>query len=197
MRTNINLAITLVIFIQPVYGQLTSSLPQDEMGKITFAEVVQVEGVSKDLLYQNAHNYLTSLVENSKGLKKSSLEVIGNQELYLPLHFNVYHEFPIKSPHGIIKYDLNVSLKDGRYRYVASNFVFYYLKRNRYGKFVEVNGKSKPLEEPFFKGNQKLWDQHKTKVSEKVTGLAETLKAVMLIPDGGPKKEIVKVNSDW
>ena len=64
-------------------------------------------------------------------------------------------------------------------------------------KFVEVNGKSKPLEVPFFKGHQKLWDQHKIKVSEKVTGLAETLKAVMLIPDGGPKKEIVKVNSDW
>ena len=88
-------------------------------------------------------------------------------------------------------------MKDGRYRYVASDFVFYYLERNRYGRFVEVNGKSKQLEEPVFKGNQKLWEKHKQGTRDKVELLTETLRAEMYLPPEGPKEEIVKVEDDW
>ena len=197
MKTHCLLIITFLIATAPIYAQSVTNLPQDESGKITFAEVVQVEGATSQELYQNALSYLTSLIKDSRNLKKNSLETVENQELYLPLQFTLYHEFPIKSPHGVIKYHLNVSIKEGRYRYLATNFVFHYLKRNRYGKFAEVAGKSKALEDPFFKGNQKLWDQHKTTVADKLNGLAETLKAAMLMTDTAPEKEIVKVNSDW
>ena len=48
------------------------------------------------------------------------------------------------------------------------------------------------------KGNQKLWEQHKGKIwIIKLTGLTETLKTAMAVPEAGPEKEIVKVNDDW
>ena len=125
------------------------------------------------------------------------METIGNKELYLPLQFTVYYQLSVKSPHGVIKYNLRVATKDGRYRVIATDFVFHYLKRNRYGKFVEVKGKSKPLEDPFFKGQQKLWERHKLLVAEKINTLAATIKDAMLMPPTASEKEIVKVDSDW
>lgn len=192
-----HLSLIMALASYPLFSQPHASLPEDENGKIIFSEVMQAAGVSRNLLYDNAYHYLNSLQETSRGLKKNTLQVTEHEELYLPLQFTVYNEFPIKSPHGRIKYDLTISVKEGRYRYVASNFVFHYLKRNRYGRFVEVNGKSKPLEDPFFKGQQKLWEQHKQTTHKKISDLAQNLKAVMTIPESGPEKEIVKLNSDW
>ena len=177
---------------------MATNLPTDQLGKITYSEVIQAGDYDKDLLFANAQGYMNALVKNSKNIKKKSLVIdVENSEVVLPLHFTVYNEFPVKSPHGTIHYNLTISVKDGRYRYLATDFVFHYLKRNRYGKFVEQAGKSKPMESPFMKGNQKLWEQHKTNLDLKLTGLAETLKTAMAVPEAGPKKEIVKVNDDW
>ncbi len=178
-------------------SQHINPLPQDQHGKITFSEVVSVEHTSQELLYHHALGFVQRIVDNSKNLKKKSIVKDEPQEVYIPLAFTVYQEFPLRSPHGVIKYDFKISLKDGRYRYLATNFVFHYLKRNRYGKFMEVSGQSKPLEDPFFKGNQKLWDQHQQKVLEKIEKLTTTLKSMMMIPEAGPQQEVVKVNDNW
>ncbi len=193
----ITLSLSLAIFYLAVIGQTNQPLPLNELGLITYSEVVQVEEAGKELLLTNAFNYLLSLVDNHKNLKKGPFINEDSTEIHLPLAYTVYRDFPVHSPHGVIKYEFTVSVKDGRYRYVATNFVFHYLERNRYGKFVEVKGKSKPLEEPFYKGSQKLWDRHKQQAGEKIRTFAESLHAEMFMLPEGPKEEIVKVNEDW
>lgn len=178
-------------------AQTVIPLPTDELGKITYQQVVEIEDASKELLFTNAYNYLESVVKNHKNLKIDPQSNEDSTEVYLPLEYTVYSDFPIHSPHGTISYLFKVSVKDGKYRYTASNFIFNYLKRNRYGRFVKVKGKFKPLEEPYFKGNQKLWEKHKQGTREKVEILAETLLAEMYLPPEGPKEEIVKIEDDW
>ena len=154
-----HLTISLVLLLADLsmIGQLNASLPVNEFGQITFTEVIQTEGVSKDVLFTNALNSLQALVDDHKILKKGPYVNEDSTEVYLPLAFTVYRDFPVHSPHGLIKYNLTVTVKEGRYRYVATNFVFHYLERNRYGRFVEVKGKSKSMEDPVIKGSQKLW----------------------------------------
>lgn len=193
----ITLSLSLTIVYLAVVGQTNQPLPLNELGQITYSEVVQVEEADKELLLANAFNYLLSLVDNHKKLKKGPYINEDSTEVYLPLTYTVYRDFPVHSPHGVIKYKFTVSVKDGRYRYMATNFVFHYLERNRYGRFVEVKGKSKPLEEPFYKGSQKLWERHKQQTGEKIRTLAERLHAEMFLPPEGPKEEIVKINEDW
>jgi len=193
----ITLSLSLTIVYLAVVGQTNQPLPLNELGQITYSEVVQVEEAGKELLLANTFNYLLSLVDNHKKLKKGPYINEDSTEVYLPLTYTVYRDFPVHSPHGLIKYEFTVEVKDGRYRYMATNFVFHYLERNRYGRFVEVKGKSKPLEEPFYKGSQKLWDRHKQQTGEKIRTLAERLHADMFLPLEGPKEEIVKINEDW
>ena len=190
----------LMLAILSAFSQLSnSSLPVSEYGLITFTEVVNVEGVSKETLFTNAYNHLQSLVDDHKKLKQGPYINEDSTEVNLPLVFTVYRDFPIHSPHGLIKYNLSISVKDGRYRYLATNFVFHYLERNRYGKFVEVKGKSKYLEDPVYKGSLKLWEAHKQSAAEKVAQVTEMLRADMLLAPEEPTEEIVKVkvNEDW
>jgi len=178
-------------------GQSVQPLTVNDQGQITYSQVVKVEEVGKELLFSNTYAFLESLVDEHKRLKKGPYVNEDSTEIYLPLAYTVYKDFPVHSPHGVIKYQFKVSIKEGRYRYIATNFVFHYLERNRYGKFVEVKGKSKPLETQYFKGSQKLWDQHKLKTAEKVNTLAENLQAEIYWRPEGPKQEIVKVNESW
>ena len=193
----ITLSLLLAATYQVIAAQSLQPLPLNELGRITYSEVVQVKEAGIEILLANAFSYLHSLVDHRKNLKNGPYINEDSTEIYLPLVYTVYRDFPVHSPHGVIKYQFTVSVKDGRYRYLATNFVFHYLKRNRYGKFVEVKGKSKPLEEPFFKGSQKLWDHHKQQTGHKISILAERLHAEMFLPPEGPKEEIVKVNEDW
>ncbi|GJM27659.1 MAG: hypothetical protein DHS20C17_02940 [Cyclobacteriaceae bacterium] len=195
----LTLSLILITTHAATLGQSHSLLPVDDFGTITFSEVIQAEATSKEDLFNNAYNYLQSLVDNHKELKKDPLVNEDRSEINLPLAFTVYRDFPVHSPHGIIKYNLTVSVKEGRYRYLATNFVFHYLERNRYGRFVEVKGKSKALEDPVYKGSQNLWDQHKQQTGEKVAVMVETLKAEMMFTPDEPEPKIVKVqvNDDW
>ena len=175
----------------------SGSLPKNEYGQITFSKVVMVDNTSKETLFQNALNYLQVVVDDHSNLKFDPSISEDQTEITLPLAYTVYNDFPVHSPHGIIKYQFTVSVKDSRYRYVATGFTFHYLKRNRYGKFVEVNGKSKPLEDPFFKGKQKLWEQYKEQVPEKISQFARELEVqMMMLPQVSEEEKIVKVNDD-
>lgn len=196
-----NLTLSLILFATglTLVGQSLQSLPTDEYGRISFTEVIQVEGASSDELLNNATNYLESLMDDHKKLKKGPYLNEENSEVTLPLVFTVYRDFPVHSPHGHIKYNLTVSTKDGRYRYLATDFTFHYLERNRYGKFIEVKGKSKILEDPVFKGNQKLWEQHKETTAQKILEVTERLRVEMLFIPSKTESEIVKVkvNEEW
>jgi len=196
LTLSLTLVLTTCLF---AFGQYQQQLPTNEYGLITFSEVIPVEGASKSDLLTNATNYMQTLVDDHKKLKKGPYVSEDNSEVMLPLAFTVYRDFPIHSPHGLIKYNLTVSAKEGRYRYVATNFTFHYLERNRYGRFVEVKGKSKVLEDPVFKGSQKLWEQHKQQTAEKMAEVTERLKAEMLFAPSEPEEKIVKVkvNEDW
>jgi hypothetical protein len=191
------LSLYLSVAFLATTAQSTNSLPLNESGLITLSEVITVEDASQENLFTNAYNYLQSMVAKHRKLKKEPDILADSTGINLPMAYTVYNDFPVHSPHGVIKYDFTVSVKDGRYRYQATNFVFHFLKRNRYGKFVEIKGKSKALEDPFYKGNQRLWENHKIRMSEKIADLAENLRVEMMLIPNGTKEEIVKMDNDW
>jgi hypothetical protein len=195
MKTIKLILILLLPYLSGI-SQVNPSLPTNELGQVTFSEVVTVENTPKEVLFTNALTYLQATVDDHNKLETDPIVNEDHTEVTLPLAYTVYHDFPVHSPHGIIKYNFTVSVKDSRYRYVATGFTFHYLKRNRYGKFVEVKGKSKTLEEPVFKGQQKLWEQHKEQVQVKVDQFVQELKAHMMMLPQVPEEEIVKVNDD-
>ncbi len=178
------------------YAQMSASLPVDDSGKITFSEVISLDSTSKEGLFQRASSFFRNLAANSRGTKTKDIVTEGSQ-ISLPLSFKVYHEFPVKSPHGIIKYNLRIEVRQGRYRYIATDFVFHYLKRNRYGKFVEVKGKSKPLETHSFKGQQNLWEAHKTRLNEEIASLVADLKQSMRWAPIQKKPDVVRIDDQW
>lgn len=196
---NIALTSSFILLYLTTIGQPSSYvLPTDESGMVTFSKVVEVGNTSSEILFQNALSFLQTTVDDHENLKNGPFINDDRTEITLPLAYTVYNDFPIHSPHGLIKYELVVSVKDSRYRYLATGFTFHYLKRNRYGKFVEVKGKTKSLEDPDFKGKQKLWDKHRQQVAEKVQQFTQELQAAMtMLPAENSEEEIVKVDDNW
>ncbi len=90
-----------------------------------------------------------------------------------------------------------MQVKDFKYRYQFTNFVFYPYNRDRYGKFKINKWKSKPLEDPLYPGDQKKWDKHKASTNEKVNELIADLAISMLEWPHTIKKKTKKKTVEW
>ncbi len=195
-----------------------ANLPKDETGKITFYEVVKLDSVKKELLLNNAFQYLAGLhlpELNATSKKKKNYKKINKKIAGLPIEidsavgkvqsryaFKVYKGQYAKHADGEISYDITLEVKEGRYRYIFTNFIFQPYALNRYGKYTAVSGIYKPLEGSAYEGN-KDWNKHKLTTVEKISGLIGSLKLKMLekpLKDNQPKKDqksVVVDKVDW
>lgn len=102
-----------------------------------------------------------------------------------------------KEIHGRITYEVNVEIKEHKYRYTFTNFVFEYYKQNRQYKY-EPTGRLKPLEDPKYPGRQPVWNKHKIGINNLVLQHIATLKNDMsqmsLIVE---EKKVVKKKIEW
>lgn len=151
-------------------------LPRDQTGHIVFYEVVKADSFTQEELLENAQQFARKTLGKKKIKPEqtdttSSIQVEGSS-------FKVYKKVITNRVDGLIHYNFKLEAKDGKYRYFFSDFEFQPFERNRYGKFVPVSGKYKPLEEDF-KGNKKEWEDHKESVAATVSSLIVELKIAM------------------
>jgi hypothetical protein len=146
--------------------------------RVEFANVVVADSLSKLLLFHNALNWTSSLKENDEKLILSESDSVAGK-ISGESSFFVYAQSGIlKKISGLITYKLSVEVKDNKYRYQLSDFVFHYYKQDRYYNMVET-GKTKPLEELKAAGWQKLWTNHRATVSAKMKASAQQLEIKM------------------
>ncbi|MCK5372487.1 MAG: hypothetical protein KAQ62_28185, partial [Cyclobacteriaceae bacterium] len=89
-----------------------------------------------------------------------------------------------------------LEIKDGKYRYTITNFIFNEYQRNRYGKYEPVKGKFIPLEMEVSSINKKEWEKHKQVVFEKSLELIQNLYSEMIYAEEKKNKK-VKKDDNW
>ena len=117
-------------------------LAVDERGKLIYYEVVEVKGTPKDSLYSRAEAFLK---RESKKLKIKSpavdtvLEATGKMMISK-------NALGMSRPTGEVSYNFYAQLKDGKYRFWLTDFVFVPYTRDRYGNFVPSTPIGTPLD---------------------------------------------------
>ena len=186
--------IALILFHHYSFSQI-DNLPRGENGLISFEEVIELKHLKKETLFDNAQRFLSGIKEVNQKKKINNL-VVADSILKASTKgsFLVYN---IKSPTGEIKYQVRVQVKDFKYRYQFTNFVFYPYNRDRYGKFKINKWKCKPLEDPLYPGDQQKWNKHKTSTNERVNELIADLAISMLEWPHTKKKKTKKKKVEW
>ena len=172
-----------------VRGQV---LPLDDQGKVSFYEVVKTDSLKAGQLYTNAKGWLTS-----RGYVLTEADSLAGR-LVASHAFAVYDRgYVTKKVHGKVNYQLVIEVKDHKYRYDFSHFVFAYYKEDRNYQVVP-SGKTKALEEGEAPGWQKLWDRHRQDTRTTVENLIAQLKTAVRVlpPSANPLVKQVK-KEDW
>jgi hypothetical protein len=165
------LVIVLCIACHWVHAQ---DLPTDA-GKVLFYDVVQADSLSKDRLLQNAQHWLTTHSFDKKTDSTTAEGFSITAANQLPVYATGYVS---KKQNGIVTYTVQIEVKDNKYRYWFTNFVFHYYRENRNYQLVPT-GKTKPLEETTANGWQKTWDFNRKTTGQHITSLIKELKTDM------------------
>jgi hypothetical protein len=185
-----------LLFTCCFYSHAQAQLPQDDKGHILFTEVVKADSLDEKLLYSNAKAWLVASGHHLAGTAEDSLA----GKLQASNGFYVYAKgYLTKKIHGKITYNTTLEVKNGRYRYTFSDFVFHYYAEDRTFK-TTATGRVKPLEEQKAGGWQAQWDAHKHSTNNTITTQVESLKAAMAkIPKIKSEPVITKqsTKADW
>jgi len=189
----------LLLVIIQLFTALTQQeplFPVDEAGKYTFQEVVEIPGIKKEDLFKNGQAFMKKIkvMDSKKKFLSSDNE---NYTITNKGSFYVYQYGSVnKAIDGAVEYDITLEVKDDKYRYTITNFVYNEFKRNRYGKFEPVNGKTMPLEVEVSGMNKKGWEKNKQVVYDKTLELIQNLYGEMIYSEKKPQKKIKK-DDNW
>ena len=193
--TMLKLSLITIFSISLSVNAQNIPFPINEIGKYEFNEVVELNGMDKDKLFLNGQKFIKTIkVLNSK--KKFYTE---NKESYVINNrgsFYVYRLGSVKKGiGGAVEYDLTLEIKDGKYRYTLTNFIFNEYQKNRYGKYEPMKGKYTPLEAQVSSLNKKEWDKQRQVVYDKSQELIQNLYGEMIYAKEKEKKKEKKDNN--
>lgn len=158
----------------------------DEKGKVVFMEVINTT-IGYDTLIQNVRSLGFSETEegdNVQGFRKEA-------------SFMLYNKRISKVPHGELTYNVQIELKEDRYRYVITDLTFHEYDRNRYGRFEEKRNGQQAIE-PLLNDPDKVWEKHKQTILEKMESEVYKLKRdIETVPVEEEQKDKVKINDNW
>jgi hypothetical protein len=188
----------LLSLVLSTYVCAQDVMPKDESGFFTYYDIVELPGYPSEILLKNAKDFLKEFsVRGSKKkyfeFDKQALKVINKGS------YKVSNMWGLgKHTDGIVMFDMNVEIKEGRYRYIITNFVFQEFKRNRYGKHEPVKGSEKPLEIEVSKLSKPQWEKHQQHTHEKIQSLIMDFKVAMAsVEDKKEKNKRKKIDDDW
>jgi hypothetical protein len=154
------------------------NLPLNSAGKVERMDVVVVDTVAKKELFDRASSLLTNIAATADKftiIEKDS----ASGKIVCALKSNAYtYTGILKKQVGVITYSLALEVKDGKYRYTFTDFVYHYYAQNRNYQVVET-GKKKGLEETKAPGWQKTWNTCRSSASDKVSGQISIIQTKM------------------
>jgi hypothetical protein len=175
-------ALTLVLFALIAKAQ-TKTFPIDTATKkITYAEVIQVNGATKDELYKRSKNLG---IAGTKTVRDDPAQGIYTYKGSMKVS---YPSPQVALTHtGIVEYEVTIASKDGRYKYMITNFV--HSGERASGGKLEGNlpecGK--------YTLTMAGWSAIKKQTMEQMDKFINNLKAGM----GGNDPNAPKVGNDW
>ena len=166
---------SLCILMLWAFTPQKATLPVDASGKYTFAGIVEVPGISKNELYEAGKEFMKKVKVLHK--RKSYLTEDNLQSIVTGKgSFMVHKPGSLKKhPDGAVMYDIKLEFKDGKYRYLITNFAFMEYRKSRYGKYEPVKGKRTPLESAPSGLNSKTWETYRKTVYDKSVRLIDNI----------------------
>ena len=149
---------------------------------LTYTEVVQVDSVSQNELYNRAKLWFATAYNSANDVlqidNKEEGEIIGKAIMkYNP---NVF--MGMEQTKGSIKYTIKIFVKEGRYKYEITDFIHdpYGNQQGKSSMGLITTDKECPNPKPMAKGwSNKVWDDIKTQIEANVTSLIASLKEEM------------------
>ena len=169
-----------IVLLSLCYGSVRSQpWIVNELGKLEMAEVVLSDGFTKEALYENSLRWIKSLPGSDKIINALSVDsvlckVSGRYEFLVYMQGGI-----LKKKAGAISCVISLEMKDNKYRYAFTDFLYHYLVQDRNYDMIK-NGKTKPLEETEAPGWQKLWNSHKKTAAREMKKRSEELKEIMI-----------------
>jgi len=159
--------------------------------KVSYSEIVKVDSTNRFELYKKA----------SKWVSQQKFEILEEDALGGKIaaknSFIVYSDKGVLAkPNGDFTYDIIIDIKEGKYRYTFSNFIYRRYKQDRQDllKYIPERSK-KPIEDTKAPGWKKQWAKDKLQVNDKINehivSLREAMKYVApkpILPEK-PKEE--------
>lgn len=164
---NLLVAIFL-LFIGNCFGQSDTTLK--------YTEVVQIDSISKQELYQRARSWTNDVFNNSKNViqinDKETGEIAGKAIFNATFSWNALGK---RTTETTVNFKFQITVKDGKYKYVFTNLTDGY-----YG-YLLTSAKENPYQT---KGISKknldvIWVSLKESSEYKMIGLINTLKKAM------------------
>jgi len=180
------LIMTFTIMVVVIFG-LCGQEP------LTYTEVVQVDSISQNELYNRAKLWFATIYNSSNDViqvdNKEGGEFIGKAILkYIP---NIHSGN--EQTKGNIKYTIKIFVKEGRYKYIITDFI-HDPYGNHFGKSsmgLITTEKDCPKPKPMAKGwSNKVWADIKTQIETNMISLIANLKESM-------SKTTESKNDDW
>jgi hypothetical protein len=153
-------------------------LPKDEVGKVVYTEVVQIDGVLKDELFDRAYSWVLKNAnrELQTQVKADGIVIGSGHTPTLSLK-----KIIVRHNAGIVNYSISVAVKDGRYKYVFFHFEHEGATENSEWDSGGSLDNEKSVSRKGIRGmHQKVWNQIKEKTDEHIRALIISLKAAML-----------------
>jgi len=195
---NIVVALIFILSAKVALAQ-KDSLAFDERNKYIYYQTVEQAALVKDTLFNRGLNFMR------KAYPKGKLKITKTDEAAGVLtgegSFVVTKKALIlSSMGGQIAYALHIEVKDAKYRYWFTDFVFSPYTRDRYGMDVLQPGVSIPMEDAKNKLEKKDFAVYLDKILANSRQNGAVLKSYMLKTSSAPKtdKALKKISTkDW
>ena len=175
-------------------NSFSQDFPLDTKGKISYSDVIEVDSLKMEDLFRNGVKWFTTL-QHEKVLIARKDSLSGNLSGYSS--FLVYSQLDaLKKVSGRISYALSIDVKDNKYRYCFTDFVFHYCKPDRSYKMVET-GRTRMLEDVEAPGWQKLWIRHRGTTNKKLLSNIVRLNLTMKERPAVHGKKTMKKTVEW
>lgn len=154
------------------FGLTAQDLPKNDSGEVEYTEVIVVDSASADQLYTAAKLWFAESFKDANEVlqvqDKEAGELLGKGLFYIPTNRFGYTAIGL----GFVRFQISISVKDGRYKYSFSNFIHEGGKQQIYDCGPLDNEKPTVC-------SKKIFIEVKEKTNDQINNLIESLKSSM------------------
>lgn len=166
-------------------------LPIDSANKrVTYYEVVKLDSTqTQTQIFLRAEKWIDQNLKLTE-IKPDSFKILATGSITLTQQKGI-----LEKNAGTVTYDALIESRNGRYRYIFTNFVYHKITQDRYGK--KQSETKKPLEDVKAAGWGKQWNRYKAIVNMRINSLINDMKIHLKQDELPVIKKIEKKSSDW